>query len=47
MEYITLMQVAPAALLWIAPLLVLGFTIFVVLVLFAWLHDVRTTSDPQ
>lgn len=42
MEYIPLIDVAPGILIWIAPLLVLGFLIF--LVLFAWLHDACTAS---
>ena len=44
MEYIALIDIAPFALIWMAPLLVLGFAIFLVLVLFAWLHDVRAPS---
>ncbi len=45
MEYAALASVLPYMTLWIAPLVALGFAIFVVLVLFAWLHDVR--KSPQ
>lgn len=45
MEYVSLIEIAPIVLLWMAPLVGLGFAIFLVLVLFAWLHNVRSTPQ--
>jgi hypothetical protein len=44
MDYIALIEAAPILLLWTAPLLALSLTIFLVLVMLAWLHDIRTAS---
>lgn len=46
MEYIALLEGAPLVLLWMAPMVALGFAIFLVLALFAWLHTIRSTSSP-
>ena len=45
MEYIALMEIAPVALFWMAPILGLGLAIFLGLFLFAWLQDTRTATE--
>lgn len=45
MEYTVLLETAPVFAIWIAPFLALGIAIFAVLVLFAWLHDLRTAEQ--
>lgn len=45
MEYITLFEIAPFALLWMAPILGLGLAIFLVLTVAAMIQDRRTTSE--
>lgn len=45
MEYIALIEIAPIALFWMAPILGLGLAIFLALFLFACLQDVRTAPE--
>ena len=45
MEYLALIEIAPIALIWMMPILALGVAIFAMLILFAWLHDIRHTSE--
>lgn len=43
MEYTMLVETLPFVLIWIAPLVALGFAIFLVLLSFAWFHERRKT----
>jgi hypothetical protein len=43
MELAMLAEIAPFVLLWMAPLAVLGFAIFLLLLSFAWFHERQKT----